>query len=300
MQQTINCQGRLISLENPLVMGILNVTENSFYDGGRYVDSPEKYIERVETMLSEGADIIDIGVMSTRSNSIYPFQGSHRSRIDIGVMSTRPNSIELSEKEESKRVKEVLSHLIPRFPNTIFSIDTWRSNIAQQAVDMGVSIVNDISGGEFDPAMFATIAKLKIPYILMHTSGKPDVMQQNTAYDDVVKDIYDYLSGRLEMLRALNVSDEIIDVGFGFGKTIDQNYELLRNIERFQFLDCPVLIGVSRKSMFWKLLETTPDEALNASTVAHTYALLHGANILRVHDVKEAKEVIQIINKLVG
>lgn len=277
MQQTINCQGRLISLENPLVMGILNATENSFYDGGRYVDSPEKYIERVETMLSEGADIID-----------------------IGVMSTHPNSIELSEKEESKRVKEVLSHLIPRFPNTIFSIDTWRSNIAQQAVDMGVSIVNDISGGEFDPAMFATIAKLKIPYILMHTSGKPDVMQQNTAYDDVVKDIYDYLSGRLEMLRALNVSDVIIDVGFGFGKTIDQNYELLRNIERFQFLDCPILIGVSRKYMFWKLLETTPDEALNASTVAHTYALLHGANILRVHDVKEAKEAIQIVNKLVG
>lgn len=276
MQQTINCQGRLISLENPLVMGILNVTENSFYDGGRYVDSPEKYIERVETMLSEGADIIDIGVMSTRSNSV-----------------------ELSEEEESKRVKEVLSHLISRFPNTIFSIDTWRSNIAQQAVDMGVSIVNDISGGEFDPAMFATIAKLKIPYILMHTSGKPDVMQQNTAYDDVVKDIYDYLSGRLEMLRALNVSDVIIDVGFGFGKTIDQNYELLRNIKRFQFLDCPLLIGVSRKSMFWKLLETTPDEALNASTVAHTYALLHGANILRAHDVKEAKEAIQIVNKLV-
>ena len=277
MQQTINCQGRLISLENPLVMGILNVTENSFYDGGRYADSPEKYIKRVETMLSEGADIID-----------------------IGVMSTRPNSIELSEDEESKQVKEVLSHLIPRFPNTIFSIDTWRSNIAQQAVDMGVSIVNDISGGEFDPAMFATIAKLKIPYILMHTSGKPNVMQQNTAYEDVVKDIYDYLSGRLEMLRALNVSDVIIDVGFGFGKTIDQNYELLRNIERFQFLDCPVLIGVSRKTMFWKFLEITPAEALNATTIAHTYALLQGIHLLRVHDVKEAKEAIQIVNKLVG
>jgi dihydropteroate synthase len=226
-------------------------------------------------MLSEGADIID-----------------------IGAMSTRPNAIELSEEEEYNRVKEVINNIVKHFPNAILSIDTWRSEVARLAIDSGAAIINDISGGEFDPKMFDTVAQLKVPYILMHTSGKPEVMQQQTQYNDVVKDVYDYLSERLKCLYALNVTDVIIDVGFGFGKTIDQNYELLRNIAVFKTLDCPLLVALSRKTMFWKFLEITPAEALNATTIAHTYALLQGIHLLRVHDVKAAKEAIKIVNKL--
>ncbi len=277
MHQTINCRGQLLSLKQPLVMGILNVTEDSFYDGGRYFGDERKYIAHVEKMLSEGADIID-----------------------VGVMSTRPNAIELSEEEECKRMQEVLSHLIRHFPKTIFSIDTWRSSVARQAIDRGASIINDVSGGTFDEKMFQTIASLKVPYILMHTSGKPEVMQQKTEYKEVVKDIYDYLSQRLQLLYDLNVCDVIVDPGFGFGKSIDQNYELLRNIELFRLLDCPIVVAVSRKSMFWKYLQVTPEEALAATTAAHTYALLHGANLLRVHDVKAAKDAIQVVAKLMN
>ena len=275
MHKTINCRGKLLSLEQPLVMGILNVTEDSFYDGGRYFGHESKYIQQVEKMLSEGADIID-----------------------IGVMSTRPNACELSEEEESTRMQLVLSHLVSSFPSTIFSIDTWRSSVAAKAIEMGASIINDISGGTFDKDMFKTIALLKVPYILMHTSGKPDVMQQKTLYNDVIKDVFDFLSQRLQLLYEMNVSDVIVDVGFGFGKTIDQNYELLRSIERFKMLDCPILVGISRKSMFWKFLQITPEEALNASIVGYTYALLHGADILRVHDVKAAKDAVRIVTKL--
>jgi dihydropteroate synthase len=256
-------------------MGILNYTEDSFYDGAYYFGDKKKYLARVETMLMEQADIID-----------------------IGVMSTRPTAIDLSEEEELKRIKEVVSEVVRHFPTAIISVDTWRAAVARLAVDLGACIINDISGGEFDETMFATVAKLKVPYIMMHTSGKPAVMQQHTTYNDVIKDIFFYLSQRLQALYALNVSDVIIDVGFGFGKTIDQNYELLRNIDTFKMLDCPVLVAVSRKSMFWKLLNITPQEALNASTVAHTYALLHHANILRVHDVKAAKEAITIVDKI--
>lgn len=275
MQTSINCNGRLLSLEKPLIMGILNYTEDSFYDGAYYFGDKKKYLARVETMLMEQADIID-----------------------IGVMSTRPTAIDLSEEEELKRIKEVVSEVVRHFPTAIISVDTWRAAVARLAVDLGACIINDISGGEFDETMFATVAKLKVPYIMMHTSGKPAVMQQHTTYNDVIKDIFFYLSQRLQALYALNVSDVIIDVGFGFGKTIDQNYELLRNIDTFKMLDCPVLVAVSRKSMFWKLLNITPQEALNASTVAHTYALLHHANILRVHDVKAAKEAITIVDKI--
>ncbi|OQA85009.1 MAG: Dihydropteroate synthase [Bacteroidetes bacterium ADurb.Bin234] len=275
MNHTLNCKGYLISLEHPLVMGILNITEDSFYDGGRYFGDEKKYLSRVEQLLNEGADIID-----------------------IGVMSTRPNAIELPEEEELKRVKEVISSVVKHFPKTILSVDTWRANVARLAVDMGASIINDISGGEFDPQMFPTVANLKVPYILMHTSGKPEVMQQKTVYDNVVNDVFYYLSQRLQALNALNVSDVLIDVGFGFGKTIDQNYDLLRNLQTFKLLDCPLVLALSRKTMFWKLLNTTPEEALYATLAAESYALLQGVNILRVHDVKATKDIIKIIEKI--
>ncbi len=275
MQHSINCKGNLLSLNKTLIIGILNVTEDSFYDGGRYFKDEKTYLARVEKMLLEGADIIDIGVMSTRQNAN-----------------------ELSEKEEYNRAKKVITNVVKHFPDAILSVDTWRATIARLAIENGAAIINDISGGEFDNKMFDTIAQLKVPYILMHTSGKPKVMQQLTQYEDVVKDIYQYLSKKIAVLRSLNVSDVIVDVGFGFGKTIEQNYELLRNIAIFKILDCPLLIALSRKTMFWKFLKTTPNQALNATTVAHTYALLQGANLLRVHDVKEAKEAIEIVNKL--
>lgn len=275
MNHTLNCKGYLISLEHPLVMGILNITEDSFYDGGRYFGDEKKYLSRVEQLLNEGADIID-----------------------IGVMSTRPNAIELPEEEELKRVKEVISSVVKHFPKTILSVDTWRANVARLAVDMGASIINDISGGEFDPQMFPTVASLKVPYILMHTSGKPEVMQQKTVYDNVVNDVFYYLSQRLQALNALNVSDVLIDVGFGFGKTIDQNYDLLRNLQTFKLLDCPLVLALSRKTMFWKLLNTSPEEALYATLAAESYALLQGVNILRVHDVKATKDTIKIIEKI--
>lgn len=275
MQQSINCRGQLLSLKYPLVMGILNITEDSFYDGGRYFGNESKYIPHVEKMLLEGADIID-----------------------IGVMSTRPNAIDLSEEEECKRIKEAVSTVVKHFPKALISVDTWRANVAKLAVDLGACMINDISGGQFDNQMFSEIARLKVPYVLMHTSGKPAVMQQKTTYQNVVKDIFSFLSQRLQTLYAMNVCDVIIDVGFGFGKTIEQNYELLHNIELFKMLDCPVMVALSRKSMFWKFLEITPEEALNATTAAHTYALLHNANILRVHDVKAAKECIQIVKKI--
>lgn len=275
MNHTLNCKGHLISLEHPLVMGILNITEDSFYDGGRYFGDEKKYLSRVEQLLNEGADIIDIGVMSTRQNAI-----------------------ELPEEEELKRVKEVISSVVKHFPKTILSVDTWRANVARLAVDMGASIINDISGGEFDPQMFPTVANLKVPYILMHTSGKPEVMQQKTVYDNVVNDVFYYLSQRLQALNALNVSDVLIDVGFGFGKTIDQNYDLLRNLQTFKLLDCPLVLALSRKTMFWKLLNTSPEEALYATLAAESYALLQGVNILRVHDVKATKDIIKIIEKI--
>jgi dihydropteroate synthase len=275
MNHTLNCKGYLISLEHPLVMGILNITEDSFYDGGRYFGDEKKYLSRVEQLLNEGADIID-----------------------IGVMSTRPNAIELPEEEELKRVKEVISSVVKHFPKIILSVDTWRANVARLAVDMGASIINDISGGEFDPQMFPTVASLKVPYILMHTSGKPEVMQQKTVYENVVNDVFYYLSQRLQALNALNVSDVLIDVGFGFGKTIDQNYDLLRNLQTFQLLDCPLVLALSRKTMFWKLLNTSPEEALYATLAAESYALLQGVNILRVHDVKATKDIIKIIEKI--
>ena len=270
----MNCKGKLINFDTPKVMGILNITEYSFFDGGKYFNNPQKYLRQIEIMLEEGADIID-----------------------IGCMATNPYAKELSEEQEMSITQDVLNNILPRFGDVIFSIDTWRSQVAEMAINMGVSIINDISGGEFDEKMFETVAKLQVPYILMHTSGKPEIMQQKTNYKDVVLDIFLYLSKRLEMLRLLGVNDVIIDAGFGFGKTVEQNYTLLRELHVFKQLDCPLLAGLSRKSMLYKFLETSPQEVLNATTVVNTIALLNGADILRVHDVKEAVEAVKIRNK---
>ena len=212
-------------------------------------------------------------------------------------MATNPLANELSEYEELKSAEKALNDIIPRFQDVIFSIDTWRSAVAKMAVEMGVSIINDISGGDFDAEMFATVAKLQVPYIAMHTSTKPEIMQQHTDYENIVNDIFLHLSKKVEKLHLLGVNDVIIDVGFGFGKTIEQNYELLRDLPVFKTLNCPVLVGISRKSMLYNVLNISPAESLNATTVANTIALLNGANILRVHDVKEAKEVVRICNK---
>lgn len=272
---TINCKGKLVHFDRPIVMGILNVTEYSFFDGGKYYNDPAKYLSRIEKMLEEGADIID-----------------------IGCMATNPSSIELSEEEELKTTEIVLNNIIPQFPDVIFSIDTWRAKVAEKAVEMGVSIINDISGGEFDNEMFDVVAKLNVPYILMHTSGRPTEMQQKTKYEDVVKDVFLYLSQRLNILHQMGVHDVIIDPGFGFGKTVKQNYELLKQLSIFKELNCPVLAGVSRKAMLYKLLDISPQEALNATTVVNTIALLNEADILRVHDVKEAVEAVKIIRQI--
>ena len=271
----MNCKGKLIHFDSPKIMGILNITEHSFFDGGKYFNSPDKYLFRIENMLKEGADIID-----------------------VGCMATNPQAKELSENEELNITETVLKHIFSRFSDVIFSIDTWRSSVAKMAVEMGVSIINDVSGGEFDEKMFAVVAELQVPYILMHTSDKPEIMQQKTDYQNVVYDVFLYLSKRLETLRLLGVNDVIIDPGFGFGKTIAQNYNLLDNLQIFKELGCPVMVGLSRKSMLYNLLETNPQQALNATTVANTIALLHGADILRVHDVKEASEAVKIVSQI--
>ena len=257
-------------------MGILNITDNSFYDGGKYVKSSD-FLFQIEKMLEEGADIID-----------------------IGCMATNPNAQELEEREELASVEKALNRIIRYFPDAVFSIDTWRASVAELAVEMGVSIINDVSGGDFDAEMFAAVAKLQIPYIAMHTSAKPHLMQQKTDYTDIVIDIFIHLSKKVEKLHLLGVNDVIIDVGFGFGKTIEQNYKLLNHLPFFKTLNCPILVGISRKSMLYKLLNISPAESLNATTVANTIALLNGADILRVHDVKEAKQVVEMGEKYVS
>ncbi len=269
--QNINCNGHLIDLSSPKVMGILNITPDSFYDGGKYRDIGAM-IDQVEKMLKEGATFID-----------------------IGAYSSRPNATHISEEEELQRIVPIVTTLVKEFPEILISIDTFRSAVAKNCVQIGACMINDISGGSMDTSMFSTVAKLQVPYILMHMKGTPQNMQHNTAYDDLIKDIILYFSQKIDQLRALNLNDIIIDVGFGFSKTLAQNYELLQKLKLFKALEVPILTGVSRKSMLYKLLEITPQEALNATTAANTIALLNGSSILRVHDVKEAKETIQIV-----
>lgn len=253
-------------------MGILNITPDSFFDGGLY--NTEKDIKKqVEKMLTEGAEIVD-----------------------IGAYSSRPNAKHISAKEEKERLLPTLEYLVEEYPEAIFSVDTFRASIAKQAVDKGAHIINDISGGNMDDKMFETMAKLNVPYILMHMKGTPQTMQENPRYDNITANITSYFSRKVAELRALGVNDIILDPGFGFGKTLEHNFELLSNLEELDLFELPMLIGVSRKSMLYKYLDVTANESLNATSIANTIALLKGANILRVHDVKEAVEVVKIVN----
>jgi len=271
----INCKGKLIDLSTPVVMGILNVTPDSFYDGGVY-NNENKIIERINRMFSEGAAIVD-----------------------IGAVSSRPNSSPVNEDEEWNRLLPVLKIIKKHFADKCFSLDTFRSNIAYKAVtEYGIGIVNDISAGNLDDKMFDTIKRLQVPYIIMHMQGTPQTMQKNPQYDDVTNDIIKFFSEKTTRLFELGINDIIIDPGFGFGKTLEHNYKLMKDLAKFKILDLPILVGISRKSMIYKLLNITPQEALNGTTVLNTVALLNGANILRVHDVKEAVETVKIIRNI--
>lgn len=271
---TINCKGKLIDITSPKVMGILNITPDSFFDGGKYKNEAD-ILFQTEKMLNEGATFID-----------------------VGAYSSRPGAAHISEKEELNRILPVIDLLVKNFPEIIISVDTFRSEIAKQTIQNGAAIINDISGGKMDENMFQTVAELQVPYILMHMLGTPQNMQQNPVYEDVTKEIIRFFSEQIFKLHQLKVNDIVIDMGFGFGKTVAHNYEILKNLALFKNLDAPILVGISRKSMLYKPLEITANQALNATTVANTIALLNGASILRVHDVKEAVEAIKIVNQI--
>ena len=272
---TINCKGTLVDLSSPKVMGILNITPDSFFDGGKYKDEIA-LLNQVEKMLIEGATFID-----------------------VGAYSSRPGATHISEEEELKRIVPVIDLLINNFPEIIISVDTFRSKVAKETINYGAAMINDISGGNMDVKMFETVANLKVPYILMHMLGTPQNMQKNPVYDDVVKDIISFFAKQIFVLHQLKLNDVIIDVGFGFGKTKDHNFDILKNLSLFKSLDAPILAGISRKSMLYKTLDISAQEALNATTSANTIALLNGANILRVHDVKEAVEAVKIVEQVI-
>jgi dihydropteroate synthase len=271
---TLNCGGKILDLSTPKVMGILNITPDSFYDDGRYGDEI-LIIEQTAKMLEEGASIID-----------------------IGAYSSRPNAEDITEAEELKRLIPVIILLKKEFNDIIISVDTFRAKVAEQAAGVGASIINDISGGTIDEAMFKTIAKLNLPYILMHIQGTPKTMQTAPHYDDVFKEVLNYFIDKTTQLKNLGLKDIIIDPGFGFGKTVEHNYELLNKMNDFKILGYPILSGLSRKSMINKVLGCTPTNALNGTTVLNTISLLKGAKILRVHDVKEAVEAVKLCGML--
>lgn len=271
---TINCKGQLIDISTPKVMGILNVTPDSFHDGGQYKDE-SSILKQVETMLNEGATFID-----------------------IGGYSSRPGADFVSENEELNRVVPVVELILKHYPGTLISIDTFRSEVAKKSIEAGAAIINDISAGHLDENMIATVGQLSVPYIMMHMKGNPKTMQQQTDYDDLVKDINSYFAERIASAHTAKINDIIIDPGFGFAKTTEQNYELLNNMELLQIVDKPILAGVSRKSMIYKTLNTTSENALNGTTALHMVALQKGAKILRVHDVKEAVECVTLFNQL--
>lgn len=268
---TINCKGTLIDFSQPRIMGILNLTPDSFYAGSRYL-SANDVVKQADRMLEQGADFLD-----------------------IGAASSRPGAAEVTVSEEWQRLQPVLEALAAHFPDALVSVDTYHAEIARRAVqDYGVALINDISAGTLDKHMFATMADLQVPYIIMHMQGTPRTMQSNPQYDNLIKDIVRYLAEKINQLRLLGVNDIIADPGFGFGKTLQHNYQLLEKLDAFRILERPLLVGLSRKSMIYKLLNTTPQEALNGTTALHTIALLKGASILRVHDVPAAREVVQL------
>ena len=271
----INCNGKLIDLSSPMVAGILNITPDSFYDGGKYKDEPS-IISRVKEIINEGAGIID-----------------------IGAYSSRPGAEHITEKEELERLIPVLEMIRNLYPDIVISVDTFRSKIAEFVIkEFNADMINDISGGNFDAEMPETIAESNVPYVLMHMKGTPQTMQNYPDYDDLLKEILSFFVEKVKISKDLGINDLIIDPGFGFGKTIDHNYELLNDLEKFQIFDCPIMVGISRKSMIYKLLDQDPEDVLPASTALHEAALERGANILRVHDVKEAVQTVSVFNKL--
>ena len=271
---TINCKGTLIDLSTPKVMGIVNVTPDSFFDGGKLTNSDE-IVGQVEKMLHDGATFID-----------------------LGGYSSKPGAEFVSETEELNRVIPIVKLLVDKFPDILLSIDTFRSEVAEQAIENGAAIINDISAGLLDENMLETVAKLQVPYIMMHMKGTPKTMQSLANYDDLLKEMNFYFSERIAKARSYGLNDIIIDPGFGFAKTIDHNYELLQNLELLQFHELPILSGISRKSMIYRTLDTKPENALNGTTFLHAFCLQKGANILRVHDVKEAVECVKLMCRL--
>ena len=267
---TINCKGQLIDLSTPKVMGILNVTPNSFFDGGKYKNESEIRTQ-VEKMLKDGATFID-----------------------IGAYSSKPNADFVSEEEELQRIIPIVNLILENFPETLISIDTFRSKVAQVCIENGAAIINDISAGNLDDKMLEIIAQYNVPYIMMHMRGTPKTMQTMTNYLDIVKEMLFYFSEKVARARSLGINDLILDPGFGFAKTLEQNYEVLQKMELFNSLDLPILVGFSRKSMIYKTLNSSAEEALNGTTVLNTLALTKGAKILRVHDVKEAVECVTL------
>ena len=272
---TINCKGQLIDLSKPKIMGILNATPDSFYDGGKF-NSDKNILLQVEKMLINGATFID-----------------------LGGQSSKPNANTITIDEELKRVVWVVDLILKNFPETILSIDTFNSKVAQTCVENGAAIINDISAGSMDDKMFETVAKLQVPYIMMHMRGNPKTMQKLTHYDDLVKDILFYFSEKIAIARSFGINDLIVDPGFGFAKTIEQNFELLSKLELFQMLELPILVGISRKGMIYKTLETDAENALNGTSVLNTIALTMGTNIIRVHDVKEAVECAKLFEMMI-
>lgn len=272
---SIRVNDRLLSLETPQVMGILNLTPDSFYSGCR-AQAEEEVAARIRQIRDEGASIIDVGAYSSRSGAEH-----------------------IPAHEEMERLRRGLVQIHREWPEAIVSVDTFRAEVAEWCVgEEGVAIINDISGGEMDEAMFPTVARLGVPYILMHMQGTPQTMQTNPKYEDLVPEVFAYLAQRVERLRTLGVKDIILDPGFGFGKTLDHNYELLGRLQEFRLFDLPLLVGVSRKSMIYRFLGGTPQTSLNGTTILNTVALLKGAHILRVHDVREAVEVVRLTERL--
>jgi len=275
---TINCQGQLIDLVTPKVMGILNVTPNSFFDGGKHKPGPtgeSEMLSQVGKMLSDGATFID-----------------------IGGYSSKPSAEFVTEEEELNRIVPVVQSIMKHYPEAILSIDTFRSVVAATCIDNGAAIINDISAGILDDKMMDVVAKYNVPYIMMHMRGTPQTMQSMTNYDDIVKEMLFYFSEGIHKARSLGINDLIIDPGFGFAKKLEQNYEVLQKLQLFEMLELPLLVGVSRKSMITKALDISSNEALNGTTVLNTISLTKGAKILRVHDVKEAMESVTLFNKI--
>jgi dihydropteroate synthase len=269
--KTLNLHGRIIDLRAPRIMGILNVTPDSFYDGGKH-QSPDEILKHVEKMLHDGATFID-----------------------VGGYSTRPGAEDISPEEELGRVLPVIRSIQKNFPEACVSIDTFRSEVAAAALQEGASLINDVTGGQGDPAMIEVAARLQVPYILMHMRGNPKSMQKMTEYTNLVKEIADYFHAKIDALQNLGVKDILLDPGFGFSKDTQQNFELLNKLDYFAAFGKPLLVGLSRKSMIWRTLSGNSDEALNGTTAVNTIALMKGASILRVHDVKEAAEVVKLV-----